>query len=131
MAQNQTENNIYSGNEEMKEPQNIGVNQIDPQVEFNTQFEQQSNITIAFLGKTGAGKTTLMNALARKELNAQAKPGQLSSETAEVAVFQNIPFLGKTDSKLVNFVDVPGLQDTDGRDQMILDNMVEELRDKI
>ena len=63
----------------MKEPQNIEAFQFDPQEEFNTRFEQQSNITIAFLGKTGAGKTTLMNAMARKELGAQAKPGQLSS----------------------------------------------------
>ena len=59
----------------MKEPQNIEAFQFDPREEFNARFEQQSNITIAFLGKTGAGKTTLMNAMARKELGAQAKPG--------------------------------------------------------
>ena len=79
MAQTQTEKNIYTGyeemkqpqdNEEMKELQDIGADQFDPQQEFNIRFEQQSNITIAFLGKTGAGKTTLMNAMARKELGA-------------------------------------------------------------
>ena len=88
MAQTQTEKNIHTGyeemkqpqdNEEMKELQDIGADQFDPQQEFNIRFEQQSNITIAFLGKTGAGKTTLMNAMARKELGAQAKPGQLLS----------------------------------------------------
>ena len=31
----------------------------------------------------------------------------------------------------MNFVDVPGLQDTEGRDQVILDDMVEDLRDKV
>lgn len=66
-----------------------------------------------------------MNAMARKELGKQAVPGQIASQTTDVDIFELIPFLGRDDSKLVNFVDMPGLQDTEGRDQAILDNMVE------
>ena len=71
-----------------------------------------------------------MNAMARKELGKQAVPGQIASQTTDVDIFELIPFLGRDDSKLVNFVDMPGLQDTEGRDQAILDNMVEQLREK-
>ena len=36
-------------------------------------------LTIAFIGKTGAGKTALMNAMARKILGEQAGRAQLES----------------------------------------------------
>ena len=35
--------------------------------------------TIAFIGITGAGKTTLMNAMAQQELGTQAGAGQVES----------------------------------------------------
>ena len=84
-------------------------------------------VTIAFLGKTGAGKTTMMNAMARQELGTQAKKGQLASQTTDITVYPNIPFMGDP-NKLTNFVDLPGLADTEGRDQDILDKMVEDIK---
>ena len=71
--------------------------------------------SIAFLGKTGAGKTSLMNAIARQKLGAQAKRGQLTSQTTELAVYKDVKFLG-TD-KFVTLIDIPGLSDSEGRDQ--------------
>ena len=82
---------------------------------------QQNYIpTIAFLGKTGAGKTTLMNALAQEILGKQASSSQLTSETQKITVHDKKKFLGDN-NRLVNFVDIPGLSDSSGNDQKILD----------
>ena len=70
-----------------------------------------------------------MNAMAKQELGIQAKRGQLSSETTQITVYPNISFLGDSE-KPVNFVDFPGLQDTEGKDQNILDNAVEQTKAK-
>ena len=75
----------------------------------------KNSTTIAFVGKTGAGKTTLMNALAKQELGKQAARAQMTSQTSEVTVYPDIPFIGDKE-KPTNFVDLPGLLDTEGRD---------------
>ena len=89
----------------------------------------KNSTTIAFVGKTGAGKTTLMNALAKQELGKQASRAQMTSQTTEITVYPSIAFLGDPD-KPTNFVDLPGLLDTEGRDQEILDKMVEDIKSK-
>ena len=86
-------------------------------------------VTIAFVGKTGAGKTTLMNALAKQKLGKQASSAQMTSQTSEVTVYPDIPFM-RDKEKPTNFVDLPGLLDTEGRDQEILDKMVDEIKKK-
>ena len=53
----------------------------------------------------------------------------MTSQTSEITVFPNIPYMGDT-SKMTNFVDVPGLMDTEGCDQEILDKMVVEIKKK-
>lgn len=85
--------------------------------------------TIGFLGITGSGKTTLMNAFAGQVLGKQAQRGELQSTTTEVTVYKNIPFLGD-EERLVDLIDFPGLLDTEGRDQEFLDNMVREIKEK-
>ena len=97
--------------------------------EGSNAIAKEGIITIGFLGKTGAGKTTLMNAMAKQELGAQAKRGQLVSQTSSITVYPEISFLGDSE-KRVNFVDFPGLQDTEGQDQNILDTAVEEAKMK-
>ena len=77
--------------------------------------------SIVFIGKTGAGKTTLINGIAKKELGAEAK--NISSTTMEFKVYNRIAWQGNQ-SRLVNLVDVPGLGDAGGT-QDILDGMVE------
>ena len=44
-------------------------------------------------------------------------------------LYEQVPFLRDSD-KIVNFVDIPGLLDSNGRDQEILDSMVEEMKGK-
>ena len=84
---------------------------------------------MAFVGKTGAGKTTLMNAMAKQELGKQAGRAQMTSQTTEITVYPSIPFMGDQ-TKPTNFVDLPGLMDTEGRDQDILDKMVVDIKAK-
>ena len=86
-------------------------------------------MTIAFLGKTGAGKTTLMNSMAKQILGKQGGKVSVKSQTSEITVYPDIPFL-KDKTKMVNFVDLPGLLDTKGRDQEIVDNMVKDIKRK-
>ena len=45
-----------------------------------------------------------------------------------ITVYPEIAFLGDGDK--VNFVDLPGLLDTGGNDQKILDEMVDEIKVK-
>ena len=61
-----------------------------------------------------------MNAMAQEILGTQAKSSQLTSETTKITVYEKIKFLGDSE-KLVNFVDIPGLSDSSGNDQKILD----------
>lgn len=53
----------------------------------------------------------------------------MTSETTEVTVYPDIPFRGDKD-KPTNFVDLPGLLDTEGRDQEILNKMVNDIKVK-
>ena len=53
----------------------------------------------------------------------------MTSQTTEITVFPDIPFMGD-EKKTTNFVDLPGLLDTEGRDQQILDKMVDDTKKK-
>ena len=53
----------------------------------------------------------------------------MKSQTTEVTIYPKIPFLGD-EGKPTNFVDLPGLLDTEGRDQRILDDMVSAIKEK-
>jgi predicted GTPase len=84
--------------------------------------------TIAFMGKTGAGKSTLMNAVCWKpgteyvEIARTKQEGEMGSCTRKVTVYPNMDWFD--DEGKVNFVDVPGLDDSEGKDQEIVDEMV-------
>ena len=70
-----------------------------------------------------------MNALAKQELGKQAGNAQVTSQTTEITVYPDIPFMGDN-KKPTNFVDLPGLLDSEGRDQQILDKMVDDTKKK-
>ena len=53
----------------------------------------------------------------------------MTSQTTEITVYPEIAFLGDKE-KPTNFVDLPGLLDTEGRDQYILDEMVRVIKEK-
>ena len=53
----------------------------------------------------------------------------MTSQTTEITVYPEIAFLGDKE-KPTNFVDLPGLLDTEGRDQEILDKMVDDIKKK-
>lgn len=54
----------------------------------------------------------------------------MTSQTTEVTIYRQVPFLPSINEKvhLVNLVDVPGYQDTEGRDSEHLDKMTDYLR---
>ena len=53
----------------------------------------------------------------------------MTSETTEITVYPSVPFMGDQ-TKPTNFVDLPGLMDTGGKDQDILDKMVVDIKAK-
>ena len=69
-----------------------------------------------------------MNAMAGQLIGQQAANGQLTAETSSLTVYPKIPILYT--GNVVNFVDLPGLQDTEGRDQEILVEMKETMKTK-
>ena len=71
--------------------------------------------------------------MAQKILGKQAEVGSVNSCTTEITVYPEVTFLGDElkEKHKVNFVDLPGLLDTENKDQQILDKMVEEFRKKV
>ena len=81
-------------------------------------------IAIAVIGLTGSGKSTISNTLIGKD-NVFKESNEVESQTQEIKGCD-----GEFNQRLVNISDTPGFFDSNGRDNIHLDEMVQYLRNK-
>ena len=83
--------------------------------------------TYAYVGRSGPGKTTLMNEIAKQESGKQASHVPIPFRSTEFTVYMDISFLEDEDER-ANFVDITALLDEEERDKEILNKMVDEIK---
>ena len=91
-------------------------------------IKDASHNLILLLGQSGAGKSSMLNAMFGGETIVAAESSNMSSGTSSIEVYEGY-WLGDTRNEMVTVVDTPGFFDTERRDTDFLSKLMTFLRD--